>query len=65
MLLRHEMKMYPPRVKMTVIVKNTHAVKIPMKFEGCTSDSKLDMELAFLPGSTYPNLLSIANKLCY
>ena len=55
MRLRHEKKMYPPRVKMTVSLVHSHqAFKLPVKFEGCSSDSQVDLELTFpLSGIIY------------
>lgn len=40
--------MYPPRVKMTVSLRNPDlTLKLPVKFSGCLSDSQLDVELTF------------------
>ena len=47
MHLQHEKKMYPPRVKMTVILKNKEDAIVPVKFLGCSSDSQLDIDLPF------------------
>lgn len=48
MQLRHDLKMYPPRVKMTVSMKRSDlAFKLPIKFNGCSDDSQLDIELTF------------------
>lgn len=48
MQIRHDRKMYPPRVKMTVCIKTfDYSFKLPIKFDGCSSDSLLDVELAF------------------
>lgn len=48
MQLRHEKSMYPPRVKMTVVLKNPDTVlKVPVRIEGCLTDNQLDTELAF------------------
>ena len=45
---RHQRRMYPPRVKMTVSLKNPDlTLKLPVKFTGCLSDSQLDVELTF------------------
>lgn len=47
MRLRHQRKMYPPRVKMTVLLTNPdHALKLPIKVVG-SNDSNLDVELTF------------------
>ena len=40
--------MYPPRVKMTVSMKNpklNHSITLPVKFLGSVGDDKLDVEL--------------------
>ena len=48
MQLRHERKMYPPRVKMTVAMKNAdQMMKLPVRIEGCSGDDQLDTELTF------------------
>ena len=48
MQLRHNLKMYPPRVKMTVSMNSSDvAFKLPIKFNGCSDDSQLDIELTF------------------
>ena len=53
MILRHQKKMYPPKVVMEIVTTNTSAIlKIPVKFEGCSSDSKLDVDLIFHSGPT-------------
>ena len=52
MQLRHERKMYPPRVKMTVAMNNSDKViKLPVKIEGSQSDDQMDTELTFPLGS--------------
>ena len=48
MQLRHERKMYPPKVKMTIAMKcPDKVIKLPVRIEGCSSDSQLDAELTF------------------
>lgn len=49
MRLRHETKMYPPRVKMTVTLNNflNQSFKLQIKFIRCSRDSLLDVELTF------------------
>ena len=48
MRLRHDKKLYPPRVKMTVSFQSSDLqFKLPVKFEGCSNDSQLDVELTF------------------
>ena len=38
--------MYPPRIKMTVCMKNpNHYITLPVKVLGCEGDDKLDVEL--------------------
>lgn len=45
---KHEAKMYPPRVRMTVDVPNVEPrMKLLINFEGCSRDSQLDMEILF------------------
>ena len=48
MQLRHETKVYPPRVKLTISSRNvndTAVCVLPVKFVGCSSDSQLDVQL--------------------
>ena len=45
--LRQKKNMYPPRVKMTVVMRSDHDLKLPIKIEGCSSNCQLDVELAF------------------
>ena len=55
MKLKHMMKMYPPRVKMTVRINsslNNHT--LPVTFVGCQSDD-LDVQLMFPLPSPGPN----------
>ena len=53
MQLRHERKMYPPRVKMTVVMKNPDTIlKLPVRIDGCSSDNQLDTELTFPLGKS-------------
>ena len=47
MQLQHEKKIYPPRVKITVILKSTEDAIVRIKFVGCSSDSQLDVDLPF------------------
>ena len=45
--------MYPPRVKMTVTIKNhDSAFKLPIKVLGCSSESNLNVELTIPLGMT-------------
>lgn len=48
MELKHEMKMYPPRVKMTVLMKTSDHVKLSIDVIGCSSN--LDMDLVLHKG---------------
>ena len=55
MQLRHEKKMYPPRVKMMVGMKNPddHDIyKLSVKIEGCSEEDQLDIQF-FFPPSMY------------
>ena len=46
--LQHELKMYPPRAKMTVLMSSPdHILKLSIKIKGCSSNDQLDTELAF------------------
>ena len=47
MHLRHKLKTYPPRIQMTVRLKTMDDIKLPVTFEGCSTDSQLNMELTF------------------
>ena len=50
--LQHMTRMYPPRVKMTIMLRDLENHKLLIKFLGCSTDSQLDTELA-LPLGTY------------
>jgi hypothetical protein len=55
MQLRHEKKMYPPRVKLTVGMKNPDdcdIYKLSVKIEGCSEEDQLDIQLCFPPSMT-------------
>ena len=50
MQTKHERKMYPPRVKMTVDMKNFDAtVQLFLRIKGCLAENQelLDAELSF------------------
>ena len=52
--LMHEVKTYPPRVKMTVESEGASDVFIiPVKIDGCAKDGELDTELIFRPQGMY------------
>ena len=53
MHLKHDLKIYPPRVIMTVTMKTSTFV-LPVKFEGSTKNV-LDMELTFPLGKRFAN----------
>ena len=44
MSLKHDTKMYPPRVKMTVVAKHNDHI-LPVKISGCSREGQLDMDL--------------------
>ena len=46
MKLKHETRMYPPRVKMTVVMSNTSPFRLSLKVAGCSSENQLDMDIA-------------------
>ena len=46
MQLRHKRNMYPPRVKITIRLRNHDAIiKLPVKFSGHVCDNQLDVDL--------------------
>ena len=45
MQLKHMTKVYPPRVKMTIILRDFESHKLLIKFLGCSTDCQLDTEL--------------------
>ena len=47
MQLRHNLKMYPPRVKMTVTMTNNKPFKLSVKVAGCLRENQLDMDISF------------------
>ena len=56
--------MYPPRVQLSVSLRSSECIKVPIKFTGCSSDSRLDMELIFPLGVRYYNSYCIDYLLC-
>ena len=59
MKLEFKMKMYPPRIKVTILWSNftVHKFKLPIRFEGCLNED-LDTELIFPLKSQLPPPLS-------
>ena len=52
--LRHKLKLYPPRMKMTVMTKpSDHNLVLPVHFEGCSYDSRLNLDLIFPLGTPH------------
>ena len=51
MRLKHDLKMYPPRVMMTVTLVNTAPFKLNVKVAGCSSESQLDRDITFPLGN--------------
>ena len=46
MWLMHVRKMYPPRITVTVALKNpAEIVEFPVRFTGCSKDGQLDKDL--------------------
>ena len=65
MKLNHETNMYPPRVKMTITMRNPETdidIKLPITFEGCSSDSQLNTDIIFPLGFPSLNLSSTASS---
>lgn len=46
----HDIKTYPPRVKMSVHKIITSGFIIPVKIDGCAEEGQLNTELLFRPG---------------
>ena len=42
--LKHAHLLYPPRIKMTVVLRESDVI-VPVCFQGCTEDSDIDVEL--------------------
>ena len=59
MCLKHDIKMYPPRVKMTVVPKGHDCVILPVKITGCSREGRLDMDL------TIGNVISYSWQFIY
>ena len=52
--LMHDVKIYPPRVKMTIDTERASgAFTIPVKIDGCAEDGELDVELMLRPQGMY------------
>ena len=63
MQLKHERRMYPPRIKMTVAFRNPDnidMIKLPITFTGYVGDEKLDMELILPLGRFF----AVAKCIC-
>ena len=52
MLLKHKKRTYPPRVVLTVIMKTTIPIALPVEFKGSLKNRDLDIKLA-LPLGMY------------
>ena len=65
MHLRHERKMYPPRVKMTVIKQSDNILKLPVRIEGCSCDHQLDVELTIPLGIVIVPLIKEASMTLF
>ena len=52
MKLKQKENAYPPYIIMTVVPKVSDSFVIPIKFEGCSQENKLDMDLTFPLGTT-------------
>ena len=62
---RHEKRMYPPRIKMTVSLYNSDTkVKLPVKFSGYVEDDhQLDTELILPIGNIFFSFIIISIRL--
>ena len=64
MQLQYDNKTYPPRVKMTIMLKNSRdQFKLPIKFMGCTSNSLLDIDLALPLTGNLLTIVCIMNQV--
>ena len=45
--LMHDTKVYPPRVKMIVVMKSSNAFILPIRVEGSNVDEQLGVDLCF------------------
>ena len=45
MKLQHERRIYPPRVKMTIMLKDSKSRKLLVRFVGSSNDNQLNTEL--------------------
>ena len=61
MQLKHKLKIYPPRVKMTVMMANSNPYSLKVKVSGCSSENQLDMDIGFPLG----NIIMEAWLFCY
>ena len=60
MSLKHDMKMYPPRVKMTVVARNRdYNIILPVQITGCSREGQLDMDLIIGKLNTWPNYFTV------
>ena len=66
MSLKHAMKMYPPRVKMTVVAKgcdDTRCIVLPVQITGCSREGQLDMDLIIGPGNAWENTINFYSDI--
>ena len=63
MHLRHKLRIYPPRIQMTVRLKTVDDIRLPITFEGCSNDSQLNVELTFPIGNLVLKLLPVNDFL--
>ena len=63
----HDRDLYPPRMKMTIILTGPKSVVFPLRFQGCSSDSGLDADLVLTsPGmSTCMKSMHVVQNACY
>ena len=63
MQLKHNLKMYPPRVIMTVTLVNITPFKLDVKVTGCSSENQLDRDITFPLGNQTIQFTVTSSKL--
>ena len=53
MLLKHEEKMYPPNVKMSITRKSNDVTKLPVRITGCLDEGLMDMDIPLQLGKHF------------
>ena len=59
----HEEKTYPPGVELTLSMLESHPTKLPIRFDGSTANSSLDMEIMLPLGKLLFKVVIILSNL--